>query len=187
MIIGSILIALTTRTWATSLSIALMITICYSNQVARQYYWIYHIFGWIMPICTTLIIYFFSSDQSKEILVLGAEKFGKIQIILSIVLLGLCILINTINLLRMARRTYRLQHDNHVNSETTEGRPLINDDEEEIEEIQSTLGNFCDFGLFKIVIEILEIRPLEADTQLFRHGILVALLTIDAVIVSVFF
>jgi hypothetical protein len=78
----------------------------------------------------SLIIYFCSSiSQSKEISILGAEKFGKIQIILSIVLLGLCILINTINLLRIARRTYRLRHNPRLN----EGRSLINDDEQEEE------------------------------------------------------
>jgi cell division protein FtsL len=97
-----------------------------------------------MPICTSLIIYFFSSiNQSKEISILGVEKFGKIQIILSIFLLVLCILINTINLLRITRQTYQLKHDNHVNSHIIEGQPLINDDEEEVIELQSTpLGNF---------------------------------------------
>jgi predicted permease len=128
--LGGIFIALTTRTWVTSLSIALMITICYSNQLASRYSWIYHVYGWIVPICVSLIIYFCSSiSQSKEISILGAEKFGKIQIILSIVLLGLCILINTINLLRIARRTYRLRHNPRLN----EGRSLINDDEQEEE------------------------------------------------------
>lgn len=149
--IGSIFIALTTRTWATSLSIALMITICYSNQLARQYSWIYHIFGWIMPICVSFIIYFFSSiDPSKEITILGVEKFGKIQIILSMFLLILCILINTINLLRIARRTYRLKHNGQINSDVNEEqisggierRPLMNSDEEEIDVQSTPLGNF---------------------------------------------
>ncbi|CAF3775579.1 unnamed protein product [Rotaria sordida] len=175
--IGSILIALTTRTWATSLSIALMITICYSNQLARRCYWIYHIFGWTVPLCISLIIYFFSSiDRSKEISTLEIEKFGKIQIILSTVLLILCILINITSLLRIARRTYRLKHDsienrshnniNHSNSGINEIRPLMDDDDEQVE-------------IQPIPIEI---KPFEADTQLFRHAILVALLTIDAII-----
>jgi len=121
-----------------------MITMCYSNQLADQYSWIYHIFGWIMPICVSVIIYVFSSiiDQSKDISTLGAEKFGKIQIILSIFLLVLCILINSINLLRIARRTYRLKHDNHSNSGIIEGRPLIDDNEEEAELQPSSPGNF---------------------------------------------
>ena len=56
--------------------------------------------------------------------------------ILSIVLLGLCILINSINLLRIARRTYRLKHKKQSNSQTTEGRPLM--DEEERDDEPST-------------------------------------------------
>ncbi len=120
-----------------------MITMCYSNQLADRYSWIYHAFGWIMPICLSMIIYCFSLiDQSKEISILGVEKFGKIQLILSIVLLVLCILINSINLLRIARRTYRLKHDNHPNSEMIEGRPLIDDNQEEAELQPTPLGNF---------------------------------------------
>ncbi len=43
--------------------------------------------------------------------------------------------------------------------------------------------------IFDIIVQniltgIIKIKPLEADTQLFRQDILVALLTIDAVIVS---
>ncbi len=171
MFIGGIFFALITRTWATSLSIALMITICHSNQLACRYSWIYHIYGWIMPICVSLIIYFYSSiKQSKEISIIGIEKFGKFQIILSISLLCLCILINTINLLRIARRTYRLKHDNHSNSGIIEGEPLIYNEEDET--------------VMKSIPQ--EIKPLETDTQLFRHGILIALLTIDAVIVCLF-
>lgn len=71
---------------------------------------------------------------SKDISILGAEKFGRLQMILSIGLLSLCILINTINLLRIARRTYRLKHKKLSNSRTTEGRPLINEEEGEEED-----------------------------------------------------
>jgi hypothetical protein len=119
-----------------------MITICYSNQRARQYSWLYHTFGWIVPICLSLIIYFYSSiDRSKEEPILGAEKFGKIQIILSIILLVLCIIINSISLLRMARRTYRLRHDLNEhrvdNTDNTsiinEVQPLIDGDQTDIE------------------------------------------------------
>ncbi|CAF4515639.1 unnamed protein product [Rotaria socialis] len=177
--IGSILIALTTRTWATSLSMALMITICYSNRLACRLSWIYHIYGWIVPLVISLIIYFYSCvDQSKEKTILESEKFGKIQIILSIFLLSLCTIINTISLLRIVRRTYRLKsdsienqsfnHTTHSNSDNHEISPLIDDDNpEQKTEIQ------------QIPIDI---KPLEGDHQLFRHGILVALLTIDAII-----
>ncbi len=118
-----------------------------------------------------MIIYTYSSiNPYQDISVSGVEQFGKIQLILSILLLVFCILINTINLLRIARRTYRVRHDstgNHRrNSRISEGRPLIEDEE-------ST-----------DIIEITEVKPLEADTQLFRHAVLVTLLTIDAIVVS---
>lgn len=138
------MIALTTRTWATSLSIALMLTICYSNQLAIRLSWIYHVYGWIVPLLVSLIIYIYSTvDQSKEISTLGSEKFGKIQIILSICLLFLCILINSISLLRIARRSYRVKHDStdnrslghttQSNSRNHEVRPLIDGTEEQID------------------------------------------------------
>ena len=124
--LGGIFLAFTTRTWASSLSIALMITICYSNQSAQRYAWIYHIYGWMMPICLSLMIYFLSSN---EIFVIGAKRFGRVQIILTIVLLALCILINTINLLRIVRRTYRLRRNTRSNSEVIEERPLTVNEE----------------------------------------------------------
>ncbi|UJR20961.1 hypothetical protein I4U23_024067 [Adineta vaga] len=175
--LGTLFTALATRTWVTSLSIALMFTICHSNEFARRYSWIYHIFGWIVPLSISLVIYFCSlaNQQSKDIPeLLGAGKLGKLQIILSILLLVLCILINTISLLRIARRTYRLRHDltdhrsdqNDSNSGTNEVRPLMDDNDEEIEAPFTPKEN----------------NSLEGDTQLFRHAILVALLTIDAVI-----
>lgn len=118
---------------------ALMITICHSNELARRCSWIYHTFGWIVPLCVSLIIYFYSLlDERKEIQILGIEKFGKMQIILSVLLLVLCILINTISLLRITRRGYRLRHDlednrsynTNANSGINEVRPLIDDDEQ---------------------------------------------------------
>jgi hypothetical protein len=171
--LGSILIAFTTRTWVTSISIALMINLCYSEQIACRFSWIYHVFGWIVPICISMIIYVYSLvNPLKEISITGVEKFGKMQIILSIFVLVLCILINTINLLRIARRTYQVRHDStenhHRNSEAIEGRPLIEDEEE------------------TNMTEIAEVHPVEPDSQLFRHAILVALLTLDAIVVSNF-
>lgn len=185
--IGDILIALTTRTWATSLGIILMILICHSTNQTRQYSWLYHIFGWIVPFCLSLAIYFGSSMFSRtEQTTIGAEKFGKVQIILSIILLAQCILINSICLLRIARRTYRLRHDANEsrrssNSETHEERRLIN--EEELESPISTpiqLGSFVNKVFSANVNFPVETHPIENDTQLFRHGILVTFLNIDA-------
>lgn len=127
--------ALMTRTWATSLAGALMVLICHGSIPARQYSWLYHIFGWLLPLSLSLTIYFFSPESSsQDPLNIGAEKFGKVQVILSIILLGLCILINSISLLRIARRAYRLRHTSHDNQRTNprsqEGQRLI--DEEEI-------------------------------------------------------
>ena len=111
--------------------------ICHSVVQTRQYSWLYHLFAWSVPLCLSLAIYFHSSiDRSKEDPTIGVEKFGKIQIILSIALLVVCISINSISLLRIARRTHRLRHDSNVDrrssSGSNEGRPLI-DGEEEIE------------------------------------------------------
>ena len=65
------------------------------------------------------------------------QNFRKTQIILSIILLSICILINTVNLLRIARQSYRLKHDlnetRHVNPAINEVRPLMDDDDEEEE------------------------------------------------------
>lgn len=109
-----------------------MISMCYSNQMACRYSWLYHAYGWILPFGVSMIIYLHSSSkESKEISILGAEKFGRIQIILSIILLTFCILINTINLLRIARRTYRLKHKKQSNVGMIEGRPLMDDEEEQ--------------------------------------------------------
>ncbi|CAF0998033.1 unnamed protein product [Adineta steineri] len=169
--LGSIFIALATRTWVTSLSIALMITTCHSNELARRCSWIYHVFGWFIPASISLIIYFSALfGPTEEISLLGVEKLGKIQVILSILLLAFCTLINTISLLRIARRTYRLRHDstdshshnNHSDFVRNEVQPLMVDEDD-----QTFIPPFI---------------PDEGDKQLFRHAILVALLTIDAVI-----
>jgi hypothetical protein len=113
-----------------------MMIICHSAARTRQYSWLYHLFAWSVPLCLSLAIYLHSSiDRSKDPAI-GIEKFGKIQIILSIILLVVCISINCVSLLRIARRTYRLRHDSDADrrssSGSNEGRPLI-DGEEEID------------------------------------------------------
>ncbi len=157
--LGSLFLALATRTWVTSLSVALMITICHSNQLAHRFSWIYHIFGWIVPICISLIVYFHSLlNQPKEISILGVERFGKVQLILSIFLLALCILINTISLLRITRRTYQLRHDSVENNNSKSGineiiQPLIDDDEQEDLPF-GPIGNFSIGFYLKYLIKI---------------------------------
>lgn len=151
----------------------------------------------------SLVIYFCTVvKQSKEVPeLLGAGKLSKLQIILSILLLVLCILINTISLLRIARRSFRLRHDvmdhrsvnNDSNSGINEVRSLIDNDEddnddEEVNRPFTPKGSFLSLFLFNFLLNsnLTETKPLEGDSQLFRHAILIALLTIDAVIVSVF-
>ena len=132
----SIFIALCTRTWTASISIALAVSICCSSKSGRQYYWLYHLFGWLVPICGAMIIYFASSmDRSKETPMLSTEKFGTIQIITSILVLALCVIISTFNLLRIVRRTYKVKRPERgsgwvVLSDNEDGR-LINSEAEE--------------------------------------------------------
>ena len=165
--------------------------ICHSVTRTRQYSWLYHLFAWSVPLCLSLTIYFHSSiDRSKVDPTVGVEKFGKIQIILSITLLVVCISINSISLLRIARRTYRLRHDSNVDrrssSGSNEGRPLI-DGEEEIE-IPTRAGSLASLSIpYTRHVIVQEIRPLEEDSQLLRHGILVTFLTIDAFVVYLHF
>ena len=105
------LLALCTRTWVTSISIALMITICYSARRGCQYFWLYHLYGWFVPSFTLLIVYFKSSiDRSKEEPILGSEKFGQIQIVASLCVLLLCVIISSTCLMRIARRSILLKH-----------------------------------------------------------------------------
>ncbi|CAF0842616.1 unnamed protein product [Adineta ricciae] len=195
--LGTIFLALATRTWATSISIALMFIICHSNELARRCSWMYHIFGWIVPALVSLIIYFcsliYQPEENPELI--GAGKLGKLQIILSILLLNVCVLINTISLLRIARRTYQLRHDladhrpetsNDSNSIMSEAQTLIDDNDEEMDTPFISRGIFFCLS-HRIFLHIVfeepeEVKFVEGDAQLFRHGILIALLTIDAVI-----
>ena len=79
----------------------------------------------------------------------------------------------------MARQTYRQTPIDQVNrrasSESNEIRPLIDDDDRESNPRNSPL-----------ILAVSETGPSESDTQLFRHGILVALLNIDGFVVSDF-
>ncbi|CAF3391754.1 unnamed protein product [Rotaria socialis] len=160
---GSILLALTTRSWATSISIALMISFCYSNERAHYFFWLYHLFGWLVPICTTLIIYYQSSiDRSRSESSMDTEKFGTVQTSASVCLLAICIIITSSNLLRIARRTYRLKQN------ASETQPLINEGSEYTDS-QTTLRSLS-----------IDLKPSEYSTQWLRHSVLVGLLNINA-------
>ncbi len=125
---GSMLTTLTIRSWVTSLSMASMISICYSTERARSYFWLYHLYGWLLPISTTFIIYL----KSKDVPLAGSVNFGAIQTSASMVFLAICIIICSANLLRIVRRTYKLKHNANENRRLSfsinEIRPLLNDD-----------------------------------------------------------
>ena len=171
-----------------------MISICHTTSQAHKYFWLYHLLGWLVPLCLSLGIYFGSTvDRTKEQPTIGAEKFGKIQLILSIILLGTCILINCVSLLRIARRTYRLKqntmHDRQSIDVSNEGRPLMIDEDGDA---SPTLpGSFFHITrqIYPTLHSLISLEPkatAESDTQLFRHGILVTFLTVDAFIVKNF-
>ncbi len=122
------LTTLTIRSWVTSLSIASMISYCYSTERACSYFWLYHLYGWLGPISTALIIYLKSKNEPLA----GSANFGEIQTIASIVFLAICIVICSANLLRIVRRAYKLKHNagesRRVSFTINEIRPLLNDD-----------------------------------------------------------
>ena len=133
---------LTTRTWAASLSLALMISICYSVDRARRYFWVYHLFGWLVPILATGTIYFLSKTaKSDDDSLLKAKKLEMVSTIISIVTLSICITIIVVSLLRLIRRRYRL---NRIEQERRDSSILINEtqpllqDDREIEHSQGT-------------------------------------------------
>jgi hypothetical protein len=112
---------------------ALMISICYSKERSQFYFWLYHLFGWLTPVCTTLAIYFQArAEHSKDEPIKGLPIFETIQLTASTVLLAVCITIITINLLRIARRRYRLKYDKdgnrRVSFTSNESLPLIDED-----------------------------------------------------------
>jgi len=138
-----------------------MISICYSNERARRYFWLYHLYGWLLPICTTLVIYLESpKPNANEDPVVGAKRVETTQVSAAIVLLALCIIISSTNLLLILRRTYRLRHDGQGNRRvsftSTENRPLIDgehDDENDSNQISihsTSTGN----QLFDIIYSI---------------------------------
>jgi len=135
--LGGTFITITTRAWVTSLSIILMISICYSVERARKYFWLYHLYGWFVPILTMAIIYFTSkSEVTSGQSVLKAKYFQRIETIVVLCVLLLCAVISSANLLRIIRRNYKLKHQNNDNTirrgsfSVNEIRPLINDENE---------------------------------------------------------
>jgi hypothetical protein len=138
---GNILTAFITRAWSTSISIALMISICYSSERARRYFWLYHLYGWLFPVVTTFFIYLTSTiDKTKHEPVSGVVNFGTLQICVTIFFLGSCIIITSVNLIRIARRKYKLKHAHEtsgVSFTIGEIQPLIRD---EIESSQSQIS-----------------------------------------------
>lgn len=193
----SIFLAFCTRAWPASISIALAVTICCSSKTGRQYFWLYHMFGWLVPVGGTLIIYFGSSiNKTKEMPMLTTEKFGKIQVITSILVLVLCVIVSTFNLIRVVRRTVRLKLPTGENGWVvlfeTEDRHLINSEEDEESSREQITMNRAYTGNLQDPINYttprtsfhLEMRTMKKDAQLFRHNLLVAFLTIDAFIVS---
>ncbi|CAF0876977.1 unnamed protein product [Didymodactylos carnosus] len=131
--IGSVFLALATRTWSASIAFILMTRVCYGVQKTRQLFWLYHLFGWSLPIISIILVSVKSVQKQTSLVI---EKFGKIQVILSIIVLLISILLSIYCLVRLARRTYRLKHDeNHRRSShsdttlTNESRPLIDTDD----------------------------------------------------------
>ncbi|UJR28564.1 hypothetical protein I4U23_009797 [Adineta vaga] len=172
--VGSILTAFLTRAWATSISLALMVTMCYSRERARRYCWLYHLFGWLLPIVTTLAIYLISTISTKnEDSTAGLRKIETMQYSAAIVLLALCIIISTISLLLIARRTYQSKRNSEQNRRTNslseEIRPLMETENEDNDSHHASINSAST-----------EVTSVEADTQLFRHAVLVGLLNINA-------
>jgi hypothetical protein len=131
--LGHSLITLTTRTWPTSLAIALMISICYSTDRAQKYYWVYHLFAWCVPICATLVIYLISfNDRSKNQPVASSRDFPTIVVSVSIFVLALCIVVSSTSLILISRRLYRLKRieQGSRRGSVTEGefQPLLTND-----------------------------------------------------------
>lgn len=133
--LGGSLITIMTRSWITSLSMILMISICYSVERARKYFWLYHLFGWGVPILTMVVIYFTSkSEVSSNQSVLKAQYFQRIETVVFMCVLILCVVISSANLLRIIRRRYKVKHQTNDcrrdSFSVNEIRPLINNDDE---------------------------------------------------------
>jgi hypothetical protein len=170
---------------------ALMVSICYSSERSRRYFWLYHLFGWLAPILTTALIYLAAAiDRQNDEPILYAPRFESIRYQASIVLLAVCVVISSANLLRIARQRYRLKHDAYgsrrASFTTNESQPLINGGIDQSQVTAST--GSCLLHLISYIEHmIIDSRPPEADTQLLRHAVLVGLLNVNAFIVSIFF
>lgn len=145
MFSGGSLTTLITRAWSTSLAIILMISICYSNERAQKYFWIYHLFGWGVPIAVTLLLYLPALvNRPKDRPVAQSGDYGTMQTIVLIVFLVLCLVITTTTLLRIIRRRYKLKHsineDRRLSFTANEIQPLINNSDE-IDQSQRTTSS----------------------------------------------
>lgn len=142
-LLGTTFTQLSTRSWAASLSIALMISICYSVERARRYFWVYHLYGWILPIIATGIIYLLSKlAKPKEDPMLRSKRLQKISSSVIIFTLVICITVILVSLLRFVRRTYRVNRIEQEHCQTNilnnETQPLLQD-ESEIENSQRAI------------------------------------------------
>ena len=190
--LGTTFMQLTTRTWAASLTLALMISICYSVDRARRYFWVYHLFGWLIPMLATGIIYLISKlAKPKEVPMLKGKNFETISTSVSMITLILCISIILVSLLRFARRIYRV---NRIAQERRESSVLINEtqpllnDESEIENSQRAIPSTSSSKFFFRLIFSHELflgtKSIEINAQPLRHAVLLGLMCINMIIVS---
>jgi hypothetical protein len=112
-----------------------MISICYSTDRACKYFWVYHLFGWFVPICATLVIYLISSnDKPKDQPLASSRDFKTTIVSVSIFVLALCIVVSSTCLLRISRRLYRLkrnaQENRRENLTENEIQPLLTNENE---------------------------------------------------------
>jgi hypothetical protein len=112
-----------------------MISICYSTDRACKYFWVYHLFGWFVPICATLVIYLISSkDKPKDQPIASSRNFETTIVSVSIFVLALCIVVSSTCLLRISRRLYRLkrnaQENRRENITENEIQPLLTNEDE---------------------------------------------------------
>jgi hypothetical protein len=128
-----------------------MISVCYSVDRARRYFWVYHLFGWLVPILATVMIYvLLRAENSNDDSLLKAKRLETVSTIISMITLSICIVVILVSLLRLIRRRYRLnrleQEQHHSSISVNETHPLLQHDRE-IESSQGTtpstsLGNY---------------------------------------------
>lgn len=119
-----------------------MISVCYSVDRARRYFWVYHLFGWLVPILATIVVYLLTrTEKSTDDALLKAKTLEIDSDIVSIVTLAICIMVILVSLLRFIRRRYQL---NRTDQEQRRSSILINEtqpllqDEREIESSHGT-------------------------------------------------